>query len=81
VQRQRLIDQRGLSPDEADARLASQPRLDDWRHLIDRVIYNTGSLDETRRQVQAAWSDLLARHGQPYVEKENEDRGARGTVE
>jgi dephospho-CoA kinase len=63
VQRQRLIDQRGLSPGEADARLASQPRLDDWRHLIDRVIDNTGSLDETRRQLREAWDDLLARHG------------------
>ncbi len=63
VQRRRLMDGRGLAPEEADARLASQPRLEDWRHLIDRVIDNTGSLDETRRQVREAWNDLLSRHG------------------
>jgi dephospho-CoA kinase len=63
VQRRRLIEERSLSPEDADARLAAQPRLEDWRHLIDRVIDNTGSLDQTRGQVQAAWDDLLARHG------------------
>jgi len=59
VQRRRLIELRGLSPAEADRRLAVQPRLEDWRHLIDRVIDNSGTLAETRRQVTAAWHQLV----------------------
>src|SRR5256885_648123 len=59
VQRRRLIELRGLAPAEADRRLAVQPRLEDWRHLIDRVIDNSGTLAETRRQVTAAWHQLV----------------------
>jgi dephospho-CoA kinase len=59
VQRHRLIELRGLSPAEADRRLAVQPRLEDWRHLIDRVIDNSGTLAETRRQVEAAWHQVV----------------------
>ena len=59
VQRHRLIELRGLSPAEADRRLAVQPRLEDWRHLIDRVIDNSGTLADTRRQVEAAWHHVV----------------------
>ena len=59
VLRRRLVELRGLSPAEADRRLAVQPRLEDWRHLIDRVIDNSGTLPETRRQVAAAWDQLV----------------------
>ena len=61
-QRRRLIEQRGLAPEQADARLAAQPRLDDWRAQIDRVIDNSGSLIDTRRQVEAAWNQFVAMH-------------------
>jgi dephospho-CoA kinase len=59
VQRRRLIELRGLSPAEAERRLAVQPRLEDWRHLIDRVIDNSGTLADTRRQVEAAWHHVV----------------------
>jgi dephospho-CoA kinase len=59
VQRRRLIEFRGLSPAEADRRLAAQPRLEDWRHVIDRVIDNSGTLADTRRQVEAAWHQVV----------------------
>lgn len=59
VQRRRLIAVRGLSPAEVDARLAAQPRLGDWRSQVDRVIDNSGSRDDTRRQVEIAWRALL----------------------
>jgi dephospho-CoA kinase len=62
VQRHRLIELRGLPPAEADRRLAVQPRLAEWRHLIDRVIDNSGALAETCRQVAAAWHQLLTNH-------------------
>lgn len=51
----RLIEHRGLSRDEALRRIAAGPRLDDWRHCVDVVIDNSGSLDETRAQVEEAW--------------------------
>src|SRR5437763_11123365 len=54
VQRHRLIELRGLSPAEADRRLAVQPRLEDWRALIDPVIDNSVALTATRPQVETA---------------------------
>ncbi len=58
IQRGRLRD-RGLGPDEAERRIASQ------RHLRDRVepvatrrIDTSGSLADTRAQVVAAWHDI-----------------------
>lgn len=60
-QRRRLTELRGLSPQEAERRLAAQPRLEDWREQIDVVIDNSGPLAETRRQVEAAWHALNRR--------------------
>lgn len=58
-QLRRLVESRGLSRDEAARRLAAQPRLEQWRHMIDRVIDNSGTVEETRRQVEIAWHDLM----------------------
>lgn len=60
VQRRRLIELRGLSPEEAEARLAAQPPLDEKLKLADVVIVNNGSLDDLRRQVEAAWQKTTA---------------------
>lgn len=60
-QRRRLVDQRGLTAEETETRLAAQPRLEEWRHLIDRVIDNSGTLDEIRHQVTDAWNAFVAR--------------------
>lgn len=61
AQRTRMVETRGLSHAEADARLAAQLRLDDVRDMIDLVIDNSGSLDDTRRQIEAAWHALHSR--------------------
>jgi dephospho-CoA kinase len=58
-QLRRLVEIRGYSAEEAGRRLAAQPRLEDWRHAVDRVIDNAGSLEDTRRQVEAGWRDLM----------------------
>jgi len=58
AQRQRLVEGRGLSPDEAERRIAAQPRLEDYRSRVDLVIDNSGSLDATWRQVEAGWQAL-----------------------
>ena len=59
VQRHRLIAKRRLSPAEADLRLAAQPRLEEYRAQIDRVIDNSGTRAETLQQITAAWNDFI----------------------
>lgn len=59
VQRRRLIEQRGMTPEAADARLAAQPPLDEKRRLADVVIENNSSLSELRRQVEHAWNNTV----------------------
>lgn len=59
VQRRRLIELRGMSPEEADARLASQPSLEKLA-LADVIIENSGSLATLRRQVLEAWQRFLS---------------------
>ena len=57
----RLIARSGLSSDEARARLRAQPPVKPRLSLVDEVIDNSGSLEETRRQVEAAYERFLKR--------------------
>ncbi|MFN4293318.1 MAG: dephospho-CoA kinase [Thermoflexales bacterium] len=51
----RLVSDRGLSPAEARARVEAQNPQADKLARADVVIDTSGSLEETRRQVEAAW--------------------------
>lgn len=55
VQLRRLVEQRGLTPEEARARLAAQPALAPKLAAATEVIDNGGSLDDLRQQIVAAW--------------------------
>lgn len=55
VQRRRMIEQRGMTPDDVEARLSAQPALDEKRALADVIIENNGTLDDLRRQIDTAW--------------------------
>ena len=55
----RLIARNTLSPEEAKARLLAQPPVQPRLSLVDEVIDNSGSLEETRRQVEAAFERFL----------------------
>ena len=59
AQRRRLIELRGLSAQEADARIAAQPSQASRLQHADVVIDNSASLDDARRQVLAAWERLI----------------------
>ncbi len=59
VQLRRLVELRGYSPEEAERRLAAQPRLEDYRDQVDLVVDNSGAQDDTRRQVKAGWRALV----------------------
>jgi dephospho-CoA kinase len=55
---ERLVATRGLSVGEAQARVAAQPPQADKVAQADVVIDNSGSLAETRQQVEAAWQSI-----------------------
>jgi dephospho-CoA kinase len=60
IQLQRLIQQRGLTEEEARARLAAQPPIEAKLPLATAVIHNDGSLEDLRQQVTDAWRAFKA---------------------
>jgi dephospho-CoA kinase len=56
---QRLVDQRGMREDDARARMARQASREERLAKADRVIDNSGTLDDLRRQVDEAWTWIL----------------------
>jgi dephospho-CoA kinase len=61
----RLVARNGLSAEEAQARLQTQPSVERRLPLVDEVIDNGGSLEETRRQVEAAFQRFCKRFPAP----------------
>lgn len=60
-ERARLMERNHLSYEEAEARLRAQPSVADRLRLVDEVIDNSGTLEETRRQVEAAFARFVTR--------------------
>ena len=60
VQIERLVHGRGLNEDRARAIVAAQMPIDEKRGKARFVIDNSGSVEDTRRQVQEVWSSLRA---------------------
>lgn len=58
LQVQRLMARNSLSEDEARRRVSAQPPMAPKRAVADVEIANDGSLDQLRRQVDAAWEEL-----------------------
>jgi dephospho-CoA kinase len=54
-QLRRLMERNGFSEEEARARLRAQPPIEPKLALVDEVIDNSGTLEATRAQVEAAW--------------------------
>jgi dephospho-CoA kinase len=63
TQRRRLVEQRGMAPADADARIAAQAPLADKLAVADYVVRNDGDLDALDAQVEQVWADLAARAG------------------
>jgi len=55
----RLIGRDGISRRQAADILKSQMHIDDKLPAADYVVYNEGSLAETRKQVEIIWQDLV----------------------
>lgn len=56
LQVRRLVEQRGMTEQEALARIAAQMPIEDKRRRTPHVIDNTGSLDDLRAEVRRAWA-------------------------
>jgi len=56
----RLMARNDLSEEDAWARIRAQPLVADRLALVDEVINNSGSLEETRAQVSAAFARFSA---------------------
>ncbi len=69
----RLMSERGLTREEAEARLQAQPPLEAKLRLADVVIDNSGSLEDTWQQVKAAWTRVLGRVRSPERKDEEAD--------
>lgn len=60
MQLRRMIEQRGMTEAEARARLDAQPPIEPKLALATEVIDNSGTLDDLRQQVTAAWGRFQA---------------------
>ena len=63
TQLRRLVEQRGMSEADAQARIAAQAPLADKLAIADYVINNDGDLAELQGQVEQVWAALAARAG------------------
>ena len=55
IQTQRLMDRNQMTREEADKRISLQMDIEEKRSLADYVIDNSGTLEETQRQVELFW--------------------------
>jgi dephospho-CoA kinase len=58
LQVQRMMDDRGWTRDEAEARIAAQASREDRLAIATHVIENTGSLEELRHRVEELYAEL-----------------------
>jgi dephospho-CoA kinase len=61
LQLERLVGQRGMSPDQARARMAAQASRPQRLAVADLVIDNSGSLADLDHRVAEVWADLQRR--------------------
>ena len=61
LQLERLVSQRGMTSDQARARMAAQASREQRLAVADIVIDNSGSLGDLDRRVAAVWTDLQHR--------------------
>lgn len=62
IRRQRLMDLRGMTAEEADARIAAQASEVDRLQIADWIIDTAESVSETLEQVDDVWADITDAH-------------------
>ena len=61
IQLDRLVHGRGLPPDRARSMIAAQMPMEEKRRRAHHVIDNSGTVEETRRQVEEVWAQMSGR--------------------
>jgi dephospho-CoA kinase len=61
ARRDRLVRERGMMPNEIDARIASQANREKLLERADIVVRNDGSLEELARDARRVWKELIVR--------------------
>ena len=59
IRRQRLMESRGLSSEDAEARIAAQASESERLAVADYVIDTSGTIEHTLSQVEDVWSELV----------------------
>jgi dephospho-CoA kinase len=65
LQLERLVSQRGMTPEQARARMAAQATREQRLALADLVVDNSGSLADLDRRVADVWAELTRRLANP----------------
>lgn len=65
LQKQRLTDIRGMSPQEADQRIAAQASREQRLAVATRVLRNDGALNQLQEHVRELWGDLAKNIARP----------------
>jgi dephospho-CoA kinase len=63
--RERIVSRNGLTPEQADQRIAAQLTNDERARHADTIIENSGSLEELRARVIEEWRRLTAEAAGP----------------
>ncbi len=61
MQIERTVERDGCTPEEAERRVAAQLPIDEKREMADHVIDNSGSREDTERQVTELYARLVGR--------------------
>ncbi|MFE1072720.1 dephospho-CoA kinase [Streptomyces sp. NPDC058783] len=73
TQLDRLVRLRGMTEQDARARMAAQATREQRREIADVVVDNDVPLEELRRRVQEVWADLVRRvHTQAHSDRRTE---------
>ena len=61
TQLERLVRSRGVPPDRARAMIAAQMPIEEKRRRAHHVVDNSGTLEQTRAQVEEIWAQMTGR--------------------
>jgi dephospho-CoA kinase len=75
VQVDRLVRLRGMTEEQARARMAAQMPIEEKRRLASHVVENTGTLEELRGRVEAAWAAIASEGLEDHQPDEQAEAG------
>ena len=59
IQRNRLVVRDNITAEEADKRIGVQIANDNKLKLANKIIYNSGTIEDLKKQVLAHWTELV----------------------